>query len=805
MTSTIITPPMIQGCYHCGEPIPEKCNFSVDILGESRYLCCAGCTAVATMIVENGLTNYYEYRTQPAQKSELVPYHLKTLLLYDHQDIQDDFVNENAQHHKEILLSVDGVSCAACAWLIEKQLYKQTGVITIEVNITTHRALLVWDASLVKLSYLLTLIYQLGYKAAPFEVDLQEQQYQQTMRHYLYKLGLAGIATMQIMMLAIALYFDVFDKHENSFRHYLRWISLFITTPVLLYSALPFYQNAWRNIRAFTLGMDVPVSIALLFAYGASLYATITDQGEVYFESISMFTFFLLLGRFLEMRARRRAAAMSANLLKRIPTMATLISGEKIAAKRLKISDVVTVLPGEYLPADGIIIQGTTTIDESMLTGESVAVKRTQNAQVFAGTLNGNGNITIKVSHNPKDAFMSNIIRLQDHALYSKPKIAVMADHVARYFVCIILIVALMTWLYWQMYRPQDALWITLAVLVATCPCALSLATPTALTCATSSLSQLGLLVRRSHVLETLHKVNHVIVDKTGTLTEGNIQLVATDTFGQYSTADVLTYAAELERYANHPLAQLFVTYQAKTPLFNHVENSIGYGLSGIINHHQWRIGKYDFVRQHQSFLDHIPDIEYSDDYSIWLSCDGHIVAAFKIEDPLRKESKQLINSFKQQGIKVTMLTGDHSIHAKHVAKQLNIEHLYANMTPMSKLDFLNKIPTTDISLMIGDGINDAPILAGAHLSIALSSGTDIAKSSADMVLLSNNLLSIITARKLALRTRNIIRENLAWALGYNLIILPLAITGLVAPYIAVLGMSASSMIVVSNSLRLLK
>ncbi|PST93667.1 ATPase P [Photobacterium sp. NCIMB 13483] len=796
---------MIQGCYHCGEPIPDKCEFSVEVLGESRHLCCAGCKAVATMIVENDLTNYYEYRTQPAQKTDLIPNHLKTLLLYDHQDIQDDFVSENAQHHKEILLSVDGVSCAACAWLIEKQLYKQSGVITVEVNITTHRALLVWDDSLIKLSQLLTIMHQLGYKAAPFEVDKQEQQYQQTMRHYLYKLGVAGIATMQVMMLAIALYFDVFDKHENSFRHYLRWISLFITTPVLLYSALPFYLNAWRNIKGFTLGMDVPVSIALLCAYSASIYATITDQGEVYFESISMFTFFLLLGRFLEMRARRHATAISANLLKLIPTMATLASGEQVAAKTLKESDVVTVLPGEYLPADGVIIQGSTTIDESMLTGESIAVKRSKNAHVFAGTLNGNGNITIKVTHNRKNTFISSIIRLQDHALYSKPKIAVMADNVARYFVAVILVVALMTWLYWQVYRPQDALWITLAVLVATCPCALSLATPTALTCSTSSLGRLGLLVRRGHVLETLCKVNHVIVDKTGTLTEGNIQLVAITVFGQYSTSDVLTYAAELERYANHPLTKPFLPYQAQMPLFNSVENIVGYGLSGIINNQQWRIGKYEFVRHHQPYLGHPTDIEYSDAYSIWLSCENHIVAAFKLEDPLRQDSKQLIDSFKQQGIKVTMLTGDNSIHAQRVAKQVNIDNLHANMTPMSKLNFLKKIPATDVSLMIGDGINDAPILAGSHLSIALSSGTDIAKSSADMVLLGNNLLSIITARQLALRTRNIIRENLAWALGYNLIILPLAVAGLVAPYIAVIGMSASSIIVVSNSLRLLR
>ncbi|KJG58998.1 ATPase P [Photobacterium kishitanii] len=805
MTLNSITPPPIQRCYHCDEPISQECQFHLEILGESRHLCCAGCEAVARLIVDNNLTNYYEHRTQTAQKSNIIPPNLQALQLYDHQDIQDDFVIENDQQHKQISLSVDGVSCAACAWLIEKQLKKQAGVITIEVNITTHRALLVWDAATVKLSDLLIIIHQLGYQAAPFEVDSQEQNYQQTMRHYLYKLGIAGIATMQIMMIAIALYFDVLDKHDNSFQNYLRWISLLIATPVLLYSALPFYRNAWRNIKTLSLGMDVPVSIALLFAYSASLYATITEQGEVFFESISMFTFFLLLGRFFEMRARRHAAAISANLLKLIPTMATLISGKKVAAKTLKKSDVVTILPGECLPADGIIVKGRTTINESMLTGESVAVQRTENDTVFAGTINVDGNISVRVMHDRKDSLISNIVRLQDHALYSKPQIALIADTVARYFVAAILVIALSTWLYWYIYRPQDALWITLAVLVATCPCALSLATPTAITCSTSSLGRLGLLVRRGHVLETLCKVNHVILDKTGTLTEGNVQLVTTKVFGQHSTADILMYAAELERYANHPIAKMFIPYQAKTALFDKVENVIGHGLSGTINQQQWRIGKYEFVSHNQSTHPPATNNQHLNDYSIWLSCNKRIIAAFKIEDPIRKDSKQLVNALKQQGMKVTMLTGDCSVNAQRVAQQLDIDHLQANMTPISKLNYLQKIPSTDISLMIGDGVNDAPVLAGAHLSIALSGGTDIAKSSADIVLLGDRLLPIIAARQLALRTRNIIHENLVWALGYNLIILPLAIIGLVAPYIAVIGMSTSSIIVVSNSLRLLK
>ncbi|WP_318520614.1 heavy metal translocating P-type ATPase [Photobacterium leiognathi] len=788
-------------CYHCGELVPSGSTFSVEILGQARPMCCPGCEAVATTIVQSGLTSYYEYRTEPAEKADLVPEQLQSLSLYDHADIQQDFVRTTDKHHSEVSLSVEGVSCAACAWLIEKQLVREAGVISIRVNTTTHRALLVWDPEQVQLSHLLSVIHKIGYKASPFEADAQEQQYHNTMKQYLYKLGIAGIATMQVMMLAIALYFEVFGDLDHEFRNYLRWVSLIFATPVLLYSALPFYINAWRNLKAFTLGMDVPVSIALLFAYAASLYATVMEKGEVFFESISMFTFFLLLGRFLEMRARRQAAAASANLLKLVPSMATLANGEQIAAKTLKIGDVVTVLPGEHFPADGKIQKGLTTANESMLTGESVPVKRTTGDTVYAGTINGDGNITMTVTVNRNDSLISNIVRLQDEAQLSKPKVAELADNVARYFVAAILIIAAITWYYWHQHQPEDALWITLAVLVATCPCALSLATPTAITCSTSTLGKLGILLRRGHVLETLCKVNQLVLDKTGTLTEGNVRLIETKLFSDMSEQQALMYAAELERFANHPIAQAFSAYRRSEVLFDNVENVIGCGLKADRDGNEWRIGKYDFALSSEK------DVIHSDNkhYSVWLSCNDKPVAAFKLDDPIRQESLELVEQCQQQGIQVTMLTGDNSVHAETVAKQLHINEVVANQSPQGKLNYLSSLPSSDVVLMVGDGVNDAPVLAGAHLSVAMGGGTDIAKSSADMVLLGDKLERILEARKLAIKTRKIIRENLSWALGYNLIILPLAVSGLVAPYIAVVGMSASSIIVVSNSLRLLK
>ncbi|WP_028025554.1 heavy metal translocating P-type ATPase [Enterovibrio calviensis] len=787
---------MTQDCYHCGEPVLTGDSYQVEIQGVNRTMCCPGCEAVATTIVANGLTSYYEYRTAPAEKANLVPEELQSLSLYDNEDVQQEFVrHENGID--EVILSVDGVSCAACAWLIEKQISAQDGVSRIQVNTTTNRATLRWDPTQVKLSTLLSKIHGLGYKAAPFEADNQEAQYHRTMKQYLYKLGVAGLATMQVMMLAIAMYFEVFGDMDESFRNYFRWVSLIFATPVLLYSAMPFYINAWRNLKARTLGMDVPVSIALLFAYFASLYATVTGVGEVFFESIAMFTFFLLVGRFLEMRARRTAAAASANLLKLIPRLATLDSGEQIPAKSLTVGHIVRVLPGEPFPADGVITEGVTTVDESMLTGESMPEARESGHLVYAGTLNIDGNVNVKVTAEKKDSLIAHIVQLQDEAQLAKPRVAQIADIVARYFVAAILVISALTWWYWQSHRPDDAFWIMLSVLVATCPCALSLATPTALTCSTSTFGRLGILLRRGHVFETLTKINRVIIDKTGTLTEGNVTLSDNATYANLSSQEALGIAAALESYANHPIAEAFHGVTV-TDGVTQVENVIGEGLKGKYLDKEWRIGKPEFALTN-------PNEAATVDHQIWLSCEGQKIASFQLVDPIRQSSKTLIDKFHEAGIAVTMLTGDNSKTAESVAKQLGIDELVSGVSPQGKLDYLNALSKDQITMMIGDGVNDAPVLAGAHLSVAMGGGTDVAKASADMVLLGDDLTKLLDARHLAGFTQKIIRQNLAWALGYNLIILPLAVMGFVAPYIAVAGMSGSSVIVVTNSLRLFK
>ncbi|HHF3219807.1 heavy metal translocating P-type ATPase [Vibrio antiquarius] len=785
---------MCESCYHCGEDVPANTDFKVDILGESRKMCCPGCETVAQTIVDSGLVSYYQYRTAPAEKADLVPEQLQALIHYDNEDVQSEFVR-NRENVSEVTLSLEGVSCAACAWLIEKQVSNTAGLVSIRVNTTTNRALLAWDKTQVRLSELLSVIHKLGYKAAPFEADKQEASYHRMMKQYLYRLGIAGLATMQVMMLAVALYLEVFGDLEPEFKNYFRWVSLIFATPVLLYSALPFYLNAWRSIKGRTLGMDVPVSIALIFAYVASLIATVTEQGEVFFESISMFTFFLLVGRFLEMRARRKAAAASGNLLKLIPAIATTLDGEQIPVKTLKVGDRIRVLPGEHIPADGKVISGRIHIDESMLTGESVHVVKREGDAVYAGTLNGDESFELEVMSCKADSMISNIVRLQDEAQHSKPKIAEIADVVARYFVGAILIISAGTWFYWHQTKPDDAFWIMLSVLVATCPCALSLATPTALTCATSRMGNFGILLRKGHVFETLCKINHLVVDKTGTLTKGDIEICDTKVLSDLPKEDCLSLAAALEAHANHPIARSFASYANDDFVVYEVQNVIGSGIEGIWNGKIVKIGSAVFVQGKES----------DESHAVYLSVDGEHVASFYYRDPIRKESKAFVQRFADAGIKTTLLTGDSLSNARPVANEIGIDHVVASAKPEDKLAYLKSLDEDSITMMVGDGINDAPTLAGAHLSVAMGGGTDVAKASADMTLLGDNLEKLLEARLLALRTRKIIRENLAWSLGYNLLILPLAVAGLVAPYIAVVGMSASSIIVVSNSLRLLK
>lgn len=790
------------GCFHCGEPVPTGSDFTLEIKGIVQPMCCPGCQAVAQTILECGLASYYEHRTAPGIKGELVPSELAALTHYDLAEVQQEFVTETGTL-REIQLSVEGLTCAACAWLIERHLMGLAGLHYVNVNTTTHRARIKWDPDRLSLSDILKGFAKIGYRAYPFQTHSQEALYAREVRSYMFRMALAGLGSMQVMMCAVALYMDLFISVEEEFMIYFKWISLLLSTPIMIYSAQPFYVGAWRSLKQGHLSMDVSVSLALIGAFVASIWATVFNTGEVYYDSITMFVFFLLLGRLLELRARRKASESSSNLARLVPIMATRIDADgehEVPAKTLRVGDRVRVLAGATLPADGIITLGQASLNEAMLTGEQLPLLKQAGDPVFAGTISTDAPLEIRVNHPIEESRLAQIMRLQDSALDDKPAIAQLADVLSRHFILVLLLIAAAVWTFWHFHAPERAFWVTLSVLVATCPCALSLATPTALTSATAHLTRSGILLRRGHVLDVLTRANRIVMDKTGTLTTGNISLVGVQPLAELGEDECLAIARALEAYSEHPIARAFRSKGADDAVLlaaSGVTPVIGHGIEGRIAGKHYRIGS-------ARWLGLSDKQNAAQGLAIYLADETRPLARFTLADTVRADAGALIQAFKAAGLQTTILTGDSSPQADTVARELGVDELVKGVTPDGKLAYLKARETAgDISIMVGDGINDAPVLAGAHASFAMAGGTDLAKNSADAILLADDLSRLLTARTLALRTRRIIQENFAWSIGYNLLVLPLAASGWLPPYLAAAGMSLSSLIVVTNSMRL--
>ncbi|MDT3333772.1 heavy metal translocating P-type ATPase metal-binding domain-containing protein [Shewanella sp. SP1S1-7] len=791
-------------CFHCQEPVLTGQQFVTRINDRDELMCCPGCQAVSQAIVDAGLLSYYKFRTEPGSKQNaLVPEALTQFSAYDLPEVQQDFVHSE-DNIESVSLSIDGITCAACAWLIEHKVKQLTGVSQVLVNSTTQRAMISWDKRTVKLSDILGQISRIGYQAAPYQVDEQELNNKLNSRKFLLRLGLAGFATMQVMMFALALYTGYFTDLDVQYRDYFRWVSMLFATPVVLYSAQPFYFSAIRTLLSGKLNMDVSVSIAIGGAYVASCFATVNGTGEVYFESVSMFTFFLLLGRYFEQKARQKASVSSSNLHKLVPLTAHLMNDngqEEIPAKKLRLNDVILVKPGEMIAADGVVIEGHTSINEAMLTGEQMPIEKTVASQVYAGTINVDQPIKVSVTALGQDQLVAEIIRLQELASNTKPAIALLADKLSRYFSGTILTIATITYLVWHQISPEDAFWVTLSVLVATCPCALALATPTAVTCATAIFTRLGIITRKAGVFEKLPQIKHVVFDKTGTLTCGTLSIGQTQCMADLTNTQALAIGAALEAGSRHPIAAAFAMFADNALVAEEVHHEVGFGVRGRIDGTDYFIGNAVFTGASIDSRDPTQ--------KIWLARSANnqleVLASFEIQDNIRQDSKATIEMLKQQGCRISIASGDSSGHVHQLAKELGIDDVHSGLTPADKLALVTRLQQHTRVAMFGDGINDAPVLAGADLSVAMGSGSAIAKNSADLILLGDHLSRFTQAVSVAKLTTQIIRQNLAWALGYNALILPLAVTGHVAPYIAAIGMSASSLIVVGNSLRLLR
>jgi Cu2+-exporting ATPase len=801
-----------ESCFHCGLPVPRGSHYQVEIDGEARPMCCPGCRAVAQAIVDGGLADYYRHRTSTAITAQnLIPEELSKLNIYDQPEVQRSFVSHeprDAAEVKQVSLILEGIVCAACVWLNERHVNALPGVIEFRVNYTTHRATVKWDDSLLHLSDILRAIAAIGYIAHPFDPGRQEQVYKKERGQALRRLAVAGLGAMQVMMLAVALYAGDYQGMDSRMETFFRWISLLIASPVVLYSAKPFFTSALRDLKRLQLGMDVPVALAIGGAYLASVWATISRSGEVYFDSVTMFTFFLLAGRFLEMGARHRAGQAAEELVKLLPAMASRLTAngeEVVPVADLAPGDQVRVKPGESIPADGRVIEGSSSVDESLLTGESLPLSRSIHDEVVGGTVNVESPLIIEVEKVGEDTVLAAIQRLLHRAQTEKPRLASLADRVAGYFVGIILLLAALVGWWWWQHQPEEAFWIVLSMLVVTCPCALSLATPTALTAATGSLTRLGVLTTRGHALETLARATHIILDKTGTLTTGRLQLRNIQLQGSLDEGACLRIAAALELASEHPVARALSHEVTDPPIAREVEAVPGQGLEGRVDGVRYRIGQPAYVSQlsGQAVPEEVNDGSQTE---VWLGSEQALLAVFSLSDTLRPDAAESIAELKRLGLKPLLYSGDSEAAVTRVAQELEIEDYSARMRPADKLKAMHALQDEGaVVAMVGDGVNDAPVLAGAQVSLAMGGGTQLAQASADMVLLSEHLPHLPHAVEMGRDTLRIIRQNLAWALLYNIVALPLAAMGYVAPWMAAIGMSASSLIVVLNALRLNK
>jgi len=767
-------------------------------------MCCAGCQAVARTIVAAGFERYYETRSEAGPQ----PQDLPPLEAYDDPAAQKEFVAATGDNLREAALILDRIRCAACLWLSEQWLRRVPGVQRVEINYATHRAHVAWDARRVKLSQILQAIRAIGYDAYPYDPRRQDALERRERRSALWRLFVAGFGAMQVMMYAFPAYLDAGAGTLSAANEQLmRWASLALTTPVMLFSCRPFFAAAWSELRRRRIGLDTPISLGLAAGFAASAWATFTGRGEVYFDSITMLVFLLLGARFVEASARRRAARELDHLSRWIPSFALRLrdpadaaSVERVAAHQLAAGERVLVPAGERVPADGVVERGASSADESLLSGESRPVAKAAGDALVGGSANLEQPLVMRVTRAGAETQAAAIARLVERAAAGKPKLVERADWLARHLTLAVLAVAALAFLWWLGAAPARAPWVAVAVLVATCPCALALAAPIVLTRASALLLARGIALTRPRALEALERATDVVLDKTGTLTHGRFAIARCAPFGAADEARCRRLARSLEASSAHPIARAFA--QADALPVARLQNFPGHGVEALLDGRRTRIGSAPFCAELAGSAPPALDASVAQT-PVFLAEEGGWLGAFLLEDAPREDAAELVAALAARGLRLHLVSGDDPALVEALARRLGIESFAGGVSPQDKFAFAERLQREGrVVAMIGDGLNDAPVLARADVSIAMAGGADAAKLQADLVLLGERLQAIAEAFGAARAAMRVVRQNFGWALAYNAIALPLAALGWIGPWEAALGMSASSFIVVLNAMR---
>lgn len=801
------------GCFHCGAPIPFKhSDIRVMVGGLPRPVCCIGCREAAAWIDKIGMADYYLVRRQggivlgvssvpvDAQLTEHQAWLRPTLLRH--------VVRKLDAGLSEVCLLVEGVRCNGCVLFIERMLMQLSGVKQVQVNALTRRARIIFDEQRISLVQLLEQLTFFGYAPRPLDGQALDDARRAESRDYIKRLVVAGFGMMQAMMFALIIYLGSDEEVSGPTLELFRWLGFLVTTPVVLYSAQPFFKSAMRGLRGRELNMDVPISLAIALIYVASLYQAKSGGAEVYFDSVSMLIFFLLTGRYLEMRVRHRAMDSTDALARLTPSWAERQKSdgtfEKVGVHELSINDVVRVQEGGHIPADGTLLSPRAQTDESLLSGEATLQAKQRGDELIAGSVVVDGSLLFSVTRCGADTFLATLANLATRAQSARPRLAQAGQKAAARFVIRVLGLTLVTAVAWFVVQPERALEASLAVLVVSCPCAFALAVPAAITRMISVLARRGILIVEPDVIEDLAQFDCAVFDKTGTLTTPSVAVNYTAM--HVSDEDVLHIAASLAQESRHPLSKaLVLANQRELMQAEEVIVEVGKGIDGYLGTRRYRLGRADFAlgegARDAAAKKETTDIVLAE---VFEDADASLVATFSISERLREDAAFTVAALRQDDVECEILSGDGEDRVSSIASRLAIHDWRSRQLPADKLDRITTLQQSGKRVLaIGDGSNDAPILAGADVSVALASGTDLAQAQADIVLCSDRLEGLCESRKVAQQALMILRQNQRWALTYNLVAMPLAAFGFVSPWLAAIGMSTSSLIVVLNAMRI--
>lgn len=790
-------------CWHCGEALAPGERFSAVIAGSARAMCCMGCLGAAQWIENLGLADYYRLRSAPAPRlSQTAPQGTSPV-----SGMLGHVVRDLQGARREVLLSIDGVRCAACVWLIERTLTALPGIESVEVNASSRRARIVWRGDAAVLPLIIDALLRIGYAAVAMDSRALDDARRLESRRGMKRLLVAGFGAMQAMMYASAPYLGAADHMDSATRDWFRWLSLLASTPVVCYSAQDFFIGAGRGLRARIITMDVPVALAIALIYAASLVEAVRGGTEVYFESVSMFVFLLLAGRYLEMRARHRSLDLGDALARLTPGYAHRVRDdetnaaeavEQVSVHELRAGDRVHVFEGGLVPADGVLDSERCHVNEALLTGESAPQERHRGQRLLAGSVLMEGPVRMTVKFTGAGTVVAGIGALMARAQSARPRLAQLGERAASRFVMRVLTISVLTACCWLLIRPERAFAATVAVLVVSCPCALALAIPAAITRSLGVLAHAGVFVAKPDAIEIAAKATHVIFDKTGTLTDPHLALDDIRTFGRCDGAQALQLAAALARHSRHPIAQAIAA--AAGDAGGHatqVAAHPGGGLEGWVQGQRLRLGRFDFAMPAAAQDEALGE-------AVVLSRGRELLAAFRIGERLRTGALEAMSALRAQGLRIEILSGDSPDRVRAVAGLLGIERWKARQLPQDKLARLSVLRAQGaVVIAVGDGINDAPVLAGADVSIAVGGGADLALAVSDVMLGNGRLDGIAGLRSVARHTLRTVQQNQRWTWAYNLVGVPLAALGFVPPWLAALGMSFSSLVVILNALRI--